>query len=115
MLNVIGIADDILIAGFDEWSKDHDEVLQKLINICRQASLKLNKDKSLFRCLSIPFIGKTISWLGMSPDPSKIQPLTYRPPLKMKKELQSFLGIINYLIKLSPATAGICDQLCKLT
>ena len=32
-----------------------------------------------------------------------------------KKELQAFLGIINYLVKFSPGTAGVCDPLYKLT
>ena len=32
-----------------------------------------------------------------------------------KKELQAFLGIINYLGKLSPSTASICNPLQKLT
>ena len=35
--------------------------------------------------------------------------------LKNKKELQVFLGIINYLKKFSPGTTDICDPLCKLT
>ena len=32
-----------------------------------------------------------------------------------KKELQAFLGIINYLGKFSPNTVSICDKLQKLT
>ena len=36
-------------------------------------------------------------------------------PLKNKKELQAFLGIINYLGKYSPSTASICEPLWKLT
>ena len=36
-------------------------------------------------------------------------------PQNNKKELQAFLGIINYLGKFSPGTANVCDPLCKLT
>ena len=36
-------------------------------------------------------------------------------PLQDKKELQAFIGIINYLSKFSPSTAGICESLRKLT
>ena len=32
-----------------------------------------------------------------------------------KKELQAFLGIIDYLGKFSPGTTNVCDPLCKLT
>ena len=31
MPNVFGIVDDILIAGFDEWGRDHDGTLEKLL------------------------------------------------------------------------------------
>ena len=60
MLNVIGIADDILTAVFDECSKDHDKILEKVLQICRQTNLKLNKDPLLWwdsitaRCESRP-------------------------------------------------------------
>ena len=37
------------------------------------------------------------------------------PAPKNKRELQSFLGIINYLGKFSPGTAEVCDPLQKLT
>ena len=37
------------------------------------------------------------------------------PAPKNKKELQAFLGIINYLGKFSPGTADVCDPLGKLT
>ena len=37
------------------------------------------------------------------------------PSPKYKKELQAFLGIINYLGKSSPGTAEVCKPLCKLT
>ena len=36
------------------------------------------------------------------------------PSLKTKKELQSFLGIINYLCKVSPKTAEVYELLQKL-
>ena len=34
---------------------------------------------------------------------------------KSKKELQAFLGIINYLSKFSPDTSEVCEPLRKLT
>ena len=37
------------------------------------------------------------------------------PSPQNKKELQAFLGIINYLGKFSPSTAILCDPLQKLT
>ena len=37
------------------------------------------------------------------------------PAPKNEKELQAFLGIINYLGKFSPGTAEVCELLHKLT
>ena len=36
--NMFGIADDILIASFDEQGKDHNETL-KILCVCRQTNL----------------------------------------------------------------------------
>ena len=64
MLNIFGLADDILIAGFDEQGRDHDAMLDKVLRIYRQENMKLNKDKCLFRCIRIPFFGEIISEQG---------------------------------------------------
>ena len=97
MSNVYGIADDILIEGFNEQGNDHDETLEKVLQICRQVNLLLNTDKCLFRCPSIPFFCEIISQQGVSTDSRKVKVLMHMQPPKIKKGLQLFLGIINYL------------------
>ena len=47
--NVFGIADDILIAGFEAEAMDHDIRLEQVLQSCKNANLKLNKEKCLFR------------------------------------------------------------------
>ena len=84
MPNVFGIADAILIAGFDELGIDHDVTSDKVLRICRQVNLKHNKDKCVFRYTSIPFFGEVISWQGVSLGPRKVQALTDMPPPKSK-------------------------------
>ena len=42
MSNVFAIADDIWLQAW--WlGKDHDETLEKVLQVCRQMNLKLNK------------------------------------------------------------------------
>ena len=53
--NVFCIADDILIAGFDDLGRDYNEMVDKVLEICRKANLRLHKDKYHFRCTTIPF------------------------------------------------------------
>ena len=69
MPNVDCIVNDTLIAGFGELVIGHTETLNKVLQVSRQACLRLNKDKYLFRCTSIPFFGKVISQQSISLDP----------------------------------------------
>ena len=46
-------ADDILVIGYDSDDKDHDDMLQKALKICRQVNLNLMKEKCHFRCTSV--------------------------------------------------------------
>ena len=65
--------------------------------------------------MPIPFLGKVVSWEGIQPDPQKIKALTDMPVPKNKRELQTFLGIINYLGKFSPGMVEVYEPLQKLT
>ena len=65
--------------------------------------------------MSIPFFGEVVSREGIQPDLQKVRALTEMPLPKNKRELQAFLGIINYLGKFSPGTAEVCKLLWKLT
>ena len=113
--NVYGIADDILVVGYEADGKDYDKTLQRMPQICRQVYLKLNKDKCLVRCTSVPFFGEIILWYGVKPYPQKLKALTEMPPPRNKKEIQAFLGITDYLGKFSPNTANMYEPLRKLT
>ena len=55
--NVFGIADDILVYGYDSDGNDHD-TLQKVLQIYRQVYLNLNKDKCHLRWTLPPFLVK---------------------------------------------------------
>ena len=90
--NVFSIANDILVVGYGADDKDHEETLQRVLQICTQVNLKLNKDKCHFRCTSVPFFGEIILQHGVKPDPRKLKALMEMPPPKNKKELQLFLG-----------------------
>ena len=59
--NVFGIAEDILVVGYDIDGKEHDDVLWRVLQICREVNLKLNKNKCHFTCTSDPFFGEIIS------------------------------------------------------
>ena len=109
--NVFGIADNILVIGYDKDGEDHDKAVYNVLSQCQDVNLKLNKDKCHFRSTSIPFFGEVVTRQGVQPDPQKVRALTEMPAPKNKRELQSFLGIINYLGKFSLGTAEVCGPL----
>ena len=57
-----------------------------------------------------PILGEVIYRHDMKPDQRKLKALMEILPLKTKKELQAFLGIINYLSKFSASTANVCES-----
>ena len=63
--NVFGIADDILVTGYDKDGADHDEAVYRVLKQCQDVNLKLNKEKCHFRCKLIPFFGKVMSREGI--------------------------------------------------
>ena len=78
--NVFGIADDILVVGFDIYGKDHDDTLQKILQIYRQVNLILNKGKCIFRCTSVPFVTEVISSQGMRFNSQKLKVMMEMSP-----------------------------------
>ena len=61
MPNVFGITDDLLIVRYEDDGRDHDDIVQKVLQRCRKVNLKINKDKCHFRCISVLFFGEVIS------------------------------------------------------
>ena len=84
--NVFGIADDILVIGYDKDGTDHDKAVYNVLRWCQDVNLKLNKDKCHFTCTSLPFFGEVVSREGIQLDPQKIRALIKMPvPKKAKR------------------------------
>ena len=92
---VIGIHDDMVIFGVDQ--QDHDTNLINLLNICQKEGLVLNSKKLELRRGRVTFFGTEYSAQGMHPDPMKLQGITEMTAPKDKQQLQSFLGMVNYM------------------
>ena len=88
--NVFGIADDILVIGYDKDGTDHDKTIYKVLKCCQDVNLKLNKEKFHFRCMAIPFFGEVVSGDGVQPDLRKISALTEMQPPRTKRSYKPF-------------------------
>ena len=92
---VIGIHDDMVIFGVDQ--EDHDANLINLLNICQKKRLVLKFKKLELRRERVTFSGAEYSTQGMHPDPKKVQGITEMTAPMDKQQLQSFLGMVNYM------------------
>ena len=81
--NVFGIADDILVIGYDE-------AVYSVLRQCQDVNLKLNKDKCHFRCTSILFFSEVVSREGVQPDPQKVKVVTEMPAPTNKESCKPF-------------------------
>ena len=64
---------------------------------CPQVNLKLNFDKAFVKQPQIKFCCLICGQDGVKPDPDKVIALQNRQPPTDIKELQSFLGLTNYM------------------
>ena len=106
---VINIADDLLI--FSSTIEEHDRNLLAVLERCKEIGLTLNPKKFKFKCKMVPFFGNVVSDQGILPDPKKIQSIKNWPSPKSSKELQSFLGAVNYLSKFIPELSSLRSPL----
>ena len=92
---VIGIHDDMVIFGVDQ--DYHDANLISLLNVCQKEGLVLNSKKLELQREIVTFFGAEYSAQGMHPDPKKVQGIIEMIVPMDKQQLQSFLGMVNYM------------------
>ena len=76
---------------------NHDMHLHEAMERTRQAGLKLNYDKCVIKTKSCTFFGNVYTPQGVMPDPKKVEAIKKMQAPQTKQELQSFLGMVNYL------------------
>ena len=109
--NVYCIADDIMVIGYEEDHSDHDKSLQSLFERAEECNIKFNYDKIRFKKKEVTFFGETYTTDGRKPDPGKVEAILNLKLPENKKELQSFLGMVNYLGKFTPELACLTEPL----
>ena len=92
---VIAIHDDITVYGKDE--EDHNKNMIGLMERATHTGLTFNSKKCAIKQKSVSFFGVTFSEKGMSPDPNKIQGILDMQAPRDVKQLQSFLGMVNFM------------------
>lgn len=104
--------DDIIIFGADE--KEHDERLNRVLQVLKNNNVLLNKKKCIYKTKRIEFLGHELTEKGVKPLNKYIEAIhSTRKPTNVE-ELQSFLGLANYVGKWIANLASVTEPLRKL-
>ena len=114
MKNVIVIADDIMIVGKKPSHSDHGQALTTLFETARKCNVKFNYDKLQYKKQEVDFFSETYTTNGCKPDKNKVTAITKMPAPTNKKQVQSFIGMINYLPKFSGRLSLIVEPIREL-
>lgn len=108
----VAYIDDILVMG--NTLEEHNLRLEKLLEKARAHNVKFKIDKLQLAKSKIQFLGHTISESGIEIDNSKIEAVQNMNKPTNLKELQKFLGMINFLSKFIENVAEITAPLRSL-
>ena len=105
--------DDIII--YSPSQEKHVDHLQQVLQRMEDAGLKLKANKCNIGHPKVDLLGYVVSKDGISPSTEKVAAMRNMNPPRSKKELQSFLGTVNYYRQCVPNFASIAEPLYRLT
>jgi len=109
MDNAFPYLDDIFV--FSKGEKEHLRHLHEVLSRLRSARLSANAEKCVFGKSRIEFLGHTVTADGITPLPHRIRAIADHPRPTNTKELQNFLGVINFYRRFVPRAAAILRPL----
>ena len=107
-----GIADDILV--WVNTIAEHDISLRQLLQRCKDISIRLNRDKFQYKQNKVNIYGHALTDNGLQADASKINYIVKMTPLRHIRELQTCLGLVNYMARFQPSLSSVSRPLRDL-
>ncbi|KAK2723716.1 hypothetical protein QYM36_002156 [Artemia franciscana] len=107
------IIDDMIVYGNTQ--EEHDERLAAILERALVKGIRFNEEKCEFSVSRVKYFGHVIGSEGMQPDPDKIRAINNMPSPSCREELQTLLGMINYLAKYIPSLSTKNKKLRDLT
>jgi len=95
------------LTPFSKSDQEHLSHLRQIFLKCRKFGISLNPKKSIFGLEEGKLLGHIISKDGIRIDPDRIQAIQHMPHPRNIKELQAFLGKINFLRRFIPNLAEL--------
>ena len=93
----------------------HDHNLRAVMQRAHEAGIRFNADKCRIGCSELPFFGHIISSTGLKLDPGKVESISNMDPSTNLNDLQTFLGMVQFLSRFIPNLASVAAVLWDLT
>ena len=106
---VLNIADDILVFG--RTKQEFNSNVISFLDRCVKEDIHLNPDKVQINTDNVPFFGHILTKDGIQSDMSKVKLILNWPIPENQKELQQFMGSVNYLSKFLAFLSDLCAPL----
>jgi hypothetical protein len=110
---VIAYLDDILI--YSQNAKEHKEHVQTVLQLLQRHNLLVDPDKCNWHQEEVEFLGCIVGKNGFKMSPDKIQVVKDWPTPTTVKEVQSFLGFVNFNRQFIQNFSRIAIPLTELT
>ena len=115
----LNMSDDIFIFGKGQTDQEamveHDKHLKQVLQRLQENGLTANLPKCEFRKPKMEFYGMVFSKDGIEPDPTKVDALIIMTPPTSVGEVQSLLGMTNFLARFIPHYSTITAPIRKLS
>ncbi|WP_461043563.1 reverse transcriptase domain-containing protein, partial [Streptomyces sundarbansensis] len=110
---VTTFVDDIVV--YSQNMQDHQSHVKTVIDKLTKVNLLLNPDKCHFAQKSIYLLGFSISEKGRSLDERKLKNIEMWPTPQTGKDLQRFLGVVNYFRDHIPMMSHITSRIVAMS
>ena len=107
--NVIIIADGIMVVGKNQ--KEHNLSLTILLNTASECNVRLKYDKLQYKKTEVDFFREMYMIDGHKPVQIKVSMINTMPEPSSKKDVLSFIGMINYLSRFSARLSKLSEPI----
>ena len=101
--------DDIIVYSCSH--QYHLQHLRKVFLKCKRFGISVNPKKSQFTLEEGKLLGHVVSTVGVQIDPERVKAIQTLPIPRSKKDIQSFLGKINFVRRFIPNFTELVKQI----
>ena len=103
-----------MVVGKKQNHRDHDVALTALLVTARRCKVRLNYDKLQYKKSKVDFFGEMYIINRHKLVQIKVSAITSMPEPSCKKEVQSFIGTVNYLSRFSARLSELSEPIREL-